>query len=273
MANHKDTTKIKGLSGATVELLTYSDGKQVVKKSAIGKYREKLLNEIRWYQNIDKIAQNIFPNIELVKITDDSVEFIMPFYYDGNIFENVYIGREENIKTIISFFTALTYKLYLPTLHNNKNVFIDTFLKEKLLKRMDLIKSIDFSNNIIINGKNLKSLNDLLKTLMGSDLFISIKENTQLCKTHGDLTLRNILVDPKNDNEFIFIDVNPKDFITNYFADPIEDVSRITAYIYPVLPMKNNNIYWEQDGGNIFYMSQILSTQNTKKMLKVYCLI
>jgi hypothetical protein len=271
MTKYKDVTKIKGFSGAKVELLTYPDGKRVVRKSATGKYRKKLLHEIKWYQNLDEITQGIFPKIESIKITNGSAEFIMPFYYDGNIFEKCYIKREDSIKIIVSFFTALTFKLYLPTLSkNNGSIFIEVFLQEKLFKRMNKIKYIDFSSNIIINGKNLKSLKSLLKTLTNSGFFVFMKENTKLCKTHGDLTLRNILVDPKNDNDFMFIDVNPKNFMAGYLSDPIEDVSRIIAYMYPVLPIKNNSIYWEQDGENyILHELDVVSTKYKKDVSKL----
>ncbi|MDP2586791.1 MAG: hypothetical protein Q8P32_03400 [Candidatus Komeilibacteria bacterium] len=253
-----------GLSSANTELIIDSSDNQKVCKSAIkdGVFddcKNKLIDELKWYQSLNVEAKSIFPEIKSYKITSRTVKITMPYYFKGNTFENNYLKNNLSLANVVIFLDSLLNKLYLPTLnldHPKRHLFLPFFLKEKLYNRKDKIKNINFSVNLVINKKQIPSLDFLLKILIKSELFKKIKKETRLCKTHGDLTFKNILIDERDQNKFIFIDVNPKRFVRNYLSDPTEDISRILAYMYPILPIKQNAINWEKITDNNYTLQE-----------------
>lgn len=277
MKNNNKSIIIKSLSGAKVEL--YINNKiKTIRKSAMGSKRGKLFDELRWYQTINNEAKCIFPKISSFYVDNNIVGFYMPFYYDGNTLENIYEKNSFNLSIFISLFDSLVSKLYLPTLQNDvlgRKLFMENFIKDKLFVRLSAVDSFNFFSNININGKELRSLYFLLEALIKSNIFIKISEGTQLCRTHGDLTLKNILINSRKNKEFIFIDVNPKKIMNNYLSDPAEDISRMLIYIYPILPIKKGVIYWDKiNGGYVLNESTEVRRyeKNAKKILNSYCI-
>lgn len=116
----------------------------------------------------------------------------------------------------------------LPLIHIKENVTIGReqlvrYIDEKFFRKIEYcenlfsqLKYFNLYDKVIINGKEVSNFSQIKQRLLEPHV---IKNLSQFNETeiHGDLTVENILVGPKN--ELIFLDPNNENFVSSALVD------------------------------------------------------
>lgn len=253
IANAKFVKKLPGLSKATVNLIQIDTGEFLVTKSIESKLLESaneglltLKRELNFYNSIAQPAKDIFPDILYYENSSSHVMFVMPYYFNGFTLENLF-----ERKTVTIFVQHLIKEL-CTRLYTNTLVKIKSFSPV----RNNYILEISNRSNVLPQYSHLfSSVMTTVESLEKLNIFSDLDESTSLVNTHGDLTMKNILVDPLVPNSFKLIDPHPLGKLVGLPSDPAEDFARLLAYIYPIYPVKYSALTWRKENGGYMYIS------------------
>ena len=165
--------------------------------------RDKLINEIKWIQNLDQKASKKFPTIINYEISKNSAWYTMPWYPIDNLRQKIISGVfgineiSYNIKPVLNF---LWENLYLKKKQKanldwvNKKHFDRYYKRQNKLKKIQPFKKILELNKILINGHQYQNLPNIMNEVKNlSDKYKVFVPNS-LFRIHGDLHFQNILV-------------------------------------------------------------------------------
>jgi hypothetical protein len=206
---------LKGGSFANTYLIEKESNKIVrkyIKKNLLNNIHYETLK--RQYEDLKRFSyysENLVPKIL------DSYENENYFYYDMEYLENY----EE-----LSKFSESTIKNILPNVINkmkediycySKKIdginWLNSFIKEKITAKYEMIANTDnifniiLNENIYINNCEYKSLKELINSI-DANLFI----NLEVSPIHGDLSLENIMYNDKI-KEFCVIDTSGSRYV------------------------------------------------------------
>jgi hypothetical protein len=207
--------KLKELSGGSFAMLKKEI--LVVKKAdKIG--RDKLIQEIKWLNNLDDDTSDKFPKVLDFNISSNRAWYSMPWYPRPSLRKNIISGFyqvddvEKCMHPILNFLWNDLYRVSEKNINIgwvNKRHFDRFYKRFAIISKIKPFQNMIKSNEIIINKicyKNLHVLVDWLKNFNDRYKFFVPKSLNQI---HGDLHFQNILVGE-----------SPKDFI---LADPRGD--------------------------------------------------
>lgn len=181
--------------------------RHIVRKEARGKGVEKLIWEIDWLNLLPNDLKPYFPKvIDFFKETNYAW-FEMPYYSQNNLRKSILTGyfdveRTLNLtKEILDFCFNNLYTVYYVNKNENNWIVENHFLRvaERLHQTMSLSTSLNKiikSEYLILNGKKVKNIPQILKKIIYKPELIKILNPKKLSMIHGDLHFQNILVGP-----------------------------------------------------------------------------
>ena len=224
--------------------LQFDDLAEIVTKKSENK--EKLINEINWYEKIPKEILKLVPKILDSNVYDNpyiKLEYIKyPTLADiwlySNFSSDFWIKIIDDLFEIVNKFNRYYEDVTIQECHSiyfeKTNQRID-----ELIKSNYLFKEIFHKNFILINGKEFKNwsvIKDEIK-LKINDLYK--KEDN--CIIHGDLYFSNILYDSKNKN-FKLIDPRGK-WGQGISGDIKYDIAKIRHSVVGGFDVITNGLY------------------------------
>jgi len=224
--------------------LQFDDLAEIVTKKSENK--EKLINEINWYEKIPKEILKLVPKILDSNVYDNpyiKLEYIKyPTLADIWLYSN--FSSDFWIKIIDDLFEIVNkFNRYYEdvTIQEYNSIYFEKTIQriDELIKSNYLFKEIFHKNFILINGKEFKNwsvIKDEIK-LKINDLYK--KEDN--CIIHGDLYFSNILYDSKNKN-FKLIDPRGK-WGQGISGDIKYDIAKIRHSVVGGFDVITNGLY------------------------------
>jgi len=221
-------TQLKGGSLSSTFLYTDESGGYFVRKEcSLTKNREYGFQ--RWYSQLKRLQRygkqypNIFPNIIRYGISNNVAYFDMDYINDSVTLFDYLCNTSDHQKVKVAFHSLLEvmsnlYKLELDSFSGS----IDLYLYEEVERRIsdcldnNLFLSIIKHKVIIFNGNPVQGLYHSLQEY--SKIFKAAYTLKKENFTHGNLTLENILYQPKN-NRIIFVDPYEENVIDSKITD------------------------------------------------------
>lgn len=235
LSNFQVIKSFKGGSKA-LTLLVWHNERMVVKKITLKQYQEKLSSQYEWLNERSKLP-------EIAKVLDEYKDH--PDYYAIDIeyrdefipfFDFIHSSSAKvNTQILKNVFDFVNTSVYKPVkkLGNGKRI-LDDYIETKIIGKVTDASSqnLPISNilayqKIIVNGQTLDNFDSIIKRIL---------KNTQAMKDlsvifespiHGDLTIDNIIVNPKN-KSFIVLDPNNE----NAISDPVVDYGKLMQSLH-----------------------------------------
>ena len=224
--------------------LQIDDLAEIVTKKSENK--EKLINEINWYEKIPKEILKLVPKILDSNVYDNpyiKLEYIKyPTLADiwlySNFSSDFWIKIIDDLFEIVNKFNRYYEDVTIQECHS---IYFEKTIQriDELIKSNYLFKEIFHKNFILINGKEFKNwsvIKDEIK-LKINDLYK--KEDN--CIIHGDLYFSNILYDSKNKN-FKLIDPRGK-WGQGISGDIKYDIAKIRHSVVGGFDVITNGLY------------------------------
>ena len=224
--------------------LQFDDLAEIVTKKSENK--EKLINEINWYEKIPKEILKLVPKILDSNVYDNpyiKLEYIKyPTLADiwlySNFSSDFWIKIIDDLFEIVNKFNRYYEDVTIQECHS---IYFEKTIQriDELIKSNYLFKEIFHKNFILINGKEFKNwsvIKDEIK-LKINDLYK--KEDN--CIIHGDLYFSNILYDSKNKN-FKLIDPRGK-WGQGISGDIKYDIAKIRHSVVGGFDVITNGLY------------------------------
>lgn len=199
-------------SNATT-LLCYSENRNFYRKYVIGEDKDKLYHQVLW---LDSLKDQLpVTQIYQTKLTDDYCYYDMEFNPAAmGLFNFIHSASLEDSWNLIQN-TLETIRIDLHSAYKvdgSKNalpIYIETKVINniKKIREHQRIKELLKFDKLIINGKSYHNLQFYLK-YFSVEYLTSVFKDEDYCIIHGDLTVENIIVDPKSDRGFYLIDPN-----------------------------------------------------------------
>ena len=224
--------------------LQFDDLAEIVTKKSENK--EKLINEINWYEKIPKEISKLVPKILDSNVYDNpyiKLEYIKyPTLADIWLYSN--FSSDFWVKIIDDLFEIVNkFNRYYEdvTIQEYNSIYFEKTIQriDELIKSNDLFKEIFHENFILINGKEFKNwpvIKDEIKLKING---LHKKEDN--CLIHGDLCFSNILYDSKNKN-FKLIDPRGK-WGQGISGDIKYDIAKIRHSVVGGFDMITNGLY------------------------------
>jgi len=261
MMMYKTIETFKGGSLSRTELLESMDKKRVVRKSVSNKENREY-GLVRWQSQYKRLQSynHLFPNIfpKLLRVGhDDSFYFFDLEYLEG--FVNLKDYMVENVVTdvvaaeIAEKVFSLAQEMHsFAKISSNIGVF-DLYLQEECFSKVEdaaqnsRFKRFSQQEKILFNNEELNSLEFHQKWLK---IFVSKLKVSSECYTHGNLTLENILFNPKS-KMLKFIDPYEENIIDCAEAD-FSQIKQCTVGHYGLMmqseyTIKSNEIVFDYD--------------------------
>ena len=213
----------------------HNNKNSIIKKSN----DKKLLDEIEYYRNIPKSLELYFPRfIDGVK-KDDDFNYLELEYYAYEDLGLKMIYDEFNLDFWTEFFDQVhkyfeSYKnhsISIDTQKDSEKMFVDKTYNEyiNLIQNFDFFKDLVKNEELIFNGKKLKSFDFIWDTIKSKLLKDCI--SSKFYYFHGDFCFNNIIygINKKTqDVIFKFIDPRGKFGDTNFYGDNFYDLSKLS---------------------------------------------
>jgi hypothetical protein len=183
----------------------------------------------RWYSQLKRLQRygemfpGIFPKVMSYGCDEKLAYFDIEFIEDSQTLHE-FVCNTNNTQLIDKVFNNLIHvmhkmhKVKIPSFESSFRLYIREEIEQKINECMtnDEFKKFSSYNEIIFNGEKIigfrKALNEYIK------MFELIYKNPSETYTHGNLTLENILYQPKN-NKIIFIDPYEENIIDSALAE------------------------------------------------------
>ena len=221
--------------------------------------REKLYDQIRWIEKIQKKGLPLPKIIEQEK-TEEYCYYDME--YDSNavvLFEYVHsMPYEKGWDITKKALEALDKFVYIENIRRADRETIDRYIDSKViinLKKIleaNVIKKLSGYDEIIINGRTYKNLKYYLKYLSKEYLY-EIFRNDIYSELHGDLTIENIVCTRDEDGEDSFYIIDPN--TGNIHDSPNLDYGKLLQSIHGgyEFMMKTHEINIEENKINFLF--------------------
>jgi len=217
---------LKGGSFSSTDVVEYKGELLVRKKISFSEDRE--YGFYRWYGQYKKMLSmskkypELIPAPNNFKVDDKTYSYTIPYYKD---FINAYEYLNGPSANVEKFANGL-FKILLKFQENVQNVpgdWLKLYWNEEVSLRIDFayryFKDIFDGKPYHIDGRVVEiSTKEKLVSVFNSEIPININ----LVDTHGNLTLENILYNPKED-KILFIDL----YEENYFDVAVNDISQL----------------------------------------------
>jgi len=261
MMEYELVEMFKGGSLSRTELLKSSDNKKFVRKS-VSKKENREFGFVRWHSQYKRLQSynHLFPNTfpKLLGVGHDKYSY----FFDLEYLEGFVNLKEYMLSSTVTNIEAIYIADKVFDLANKMHTFanistntgaLDLYLQEECFSKLEDAASNskfhDFiqQEKIIYNGEEISSLKFNKEWL---EIFVSkLKVNTE-CYTHGNLTLENILFNPKS-KEFKFIDPYEENIIDCAEAD-FSQIKQCSVAHYGLImnskySINSNNINVEYD--------------------------
>lgn len=221
--------------------------------------REKLYDQIRWIEKIQKKGLPLPKIIEQEK-TEEYCYYDME--YDSNavvLFEYVHsMPYEKGWDITKKALEALDKFVYIENIRRADRETIERYIDSKViinLKKIleaNVIKKLSGYDEIIINGRTYKNLKYYLKYLSKEYLY-EIFRNDIYSELHGDLTIENIVCTRSEDGEDKFYIIDPN--TGNIHDSPNLDYGKLLQSIHGgyEFMMKTHEINIEENKINFLF--------------------
>lgn len=228
---HKNTyyvSKKKLLQGRFFNYLEYDEVKSIVTKTSDNK--TKLVNEIKWYQNIPDDIKSLIPNVldcsysdnPYIKLQHIAAPTLAELWLYGDLHYNIWKSILKQLFYMINLFKSHTSTV---SQKDYKQIYID-----KTERRISDLLSVNkkfgilFQNDTInINDKPYINWNNLKeKIYLKTEKLFNDVDN---CLIHGDLCFSNILYDLNNNTCKV---IDPRGaWGTNVYGDIKYDIAKL----------------------------------------------
>lgn len=218
----------KGGSDA-ITVLALKGDKLFVKKIVPAEYADRLRVQYEWLKKqnrkkliVDVLAEHRADDYYAIDLSYDP-EQISLFEY---IHTHSLHQSKKAIDNVLSYVMKNIYSLQTETVNTRER---DVYVEERLMKKMKGAVAVNEDLQQIINEKKIKingELYDGFYTIMekiksNKQAWLDVATYRKSAVIHGDLTIDNILMDPRTDKPFI---IDPSD--DNQIRGPIIDFAR-----------------------------------------------
>lgn len=225
----------KGGSNA-LTLLAWHNERMVVKKITLKQYEEKLSAQYDWLKEREKFPQ-ITKVLQQYKNHPDyyalDIEFrdeYIPFFdfiHSSSAKANAQILRE-----VCEFVNAKVYKPVRSIKNGRKH--LDKYIETKVIGKVAdaSSKNLATSNllayeSLVINGQTYDNFDVVIKKIVTNKEAMKDLSTIYESPIHGDLTVDNLIVNPK-DKSFIILDPNNE----NAISDPVVDYGKLMQSVH-----------------------------------------
>lgn len=244
---HKNTyyaSKIKLLQGRFFNYLEYDIVKNIVTKTSDNKI--KLINEIKWYENIPDDIKQLIPNVfeygyfdnPYIKLQHIKSPTLAELWLYGDLNHERWRTILKQLSKIIELFNKHTSVI---SHQDYKQVYIDKTEQRisSLISTNKKFKTLLENDTININGNSYKNW-DILKEKIYSKTE-KLFDSTDNCLIHGDLCFSNILYD-LNNNSCTIIDPRGS-WGTSVYGDIKYDIAKLRHSIVGSYDAINNGLF------------------------------
>lgn len=225
----------KGGSNA-LTLLAWQDGKMVVKKITLKEYRDKLKAQHDWLYERNRhsrIASIVGENDKHDDYYSIDIEFkdtYIPF------FDFIHSSSSKTNKQVLNEVCSFVSKtIHTPTIKKkNGRSLLDKYLNEKVIGKITDSANVNTTISklmsyeiLIVNGRTVKNFNAVIQQITDNKQAMKDLANISESPLHGDLTVDNIIVDPKT-KKFILLDPNNE----NAISDPVVDYGKLMQSVH-----------------------------------------
>ena len=203
------TRDLKGGSYASLEK------RLLIRKDARGEGVSKLVDEIKWLENLDDDISYKFPKVIDSYISEDYSWFDMPYYDLPNLRKCLLSGyfNEIDFKVYINKILSFVFdEVYSQKFQAPKSSWMHETHYDRVYTRLNQLESragafqeILSAEYVYINGLKYKNLRDMIQSIEASESINNIVRPSCLYRIHGDLHFQNMLIDKEND-DFILAD-------------------------------------------------------------------
>jgi hypothetical protein len=183
----------------------------------------------RWYSQLKRLQRygeifpGIFPQVLNYGCDEKLAYFDIEFIEDSQTLHE-FVCNTNNTKLIDKMFNELIHvmhkmhKVKIPSFESSFRLYIREEIEQKINECMlnDEFKKFSSYNEIIFNCEKIIGFNSVLNEYI--KMFELTYKNPTETYTHGNLTLENILYQPKN-NKIIFIDPYEENIIDSSLAE------------------------------------------------------
>jgi preprotein translocase subunit YajC len=224
--NNFNTIKtFKGGSNA-LTLLAWQDETMVVKKITLPQYKDKLTAQYEWLKKYDKNPEIAHV---LAEYSDNDFYSIDIEYKDEYITFFDYIhssSYKDSLKVLSDVYDFVNKKLYKPAKQKkSQHMLVKDYLESKVLRKITdasntnlAISNLLLYEKIVINGEEYENFNIIIDKLNNNKKALNDLATIYESPIHGDLTVDNLIVNPKN-MSFILLDPNNENAISDAVVD------------------------------------------------------
>ncbi len=225
----------KGGSKA-LTLLAWHNERMVVKKITLKQYEEKLTEQYRWlkerehYPEITKALGEYKDHPDYYALDIEYRDEYIPF------FEYIHSSSaKENAQVLQSVYNFVTNKIYKPAKKlKNGQALLNRYIETKIIGKVTdaASQNLSISNllaykSIIVNGQTIDNFDTVIKKIIANPQAMKDLSSIVESPIHGDLTVDNIIVNPK-DKKFIILDPNNE----NAISDPVVDFGKLMQSVH-----------------------------------------
>lgn len=237
---HEDNfLKVKKNQSRIFNTLEIDYSKGIIKKTSLEK--EKLLDEINWYNLIPNEIKYLTPRIFSYSLSKKN-PFISMEYYSYDTLHELYLfgnlSKEKWNEVYSIIFKSLNelhkFKKRVSS-KDIKNTFSQMYI-EKINNRLNQLRKEEyfssfFSKKIIINGNEYNSLEKIIDDLKEMYKLLNMTDVKFLDLIHGDFFFANIIYDNRN-NIVRLIDPRGKFGDHNIFGDKRYDYAKLLHSVH-----------------------------------------
>ncbi len=209
----------------------------LIRKEASKKGVGKLVDEIRWINNLPEELKTHFPEIVRYDI-DSPIVFSEMRYYPLNTLRRLIMekkidvdGALKQLEIIFDFMFDKIYKIYPK---EDTTSLIDDVYFNRAKNRLGemrgltpIFKRLLDTKKIILNGNEYDHVLPVLKKLENDEKLKRVLHPPYISYIHGDLHLGNILADKEDSNKFILIDPRGRVYGGGVGGDYAYDLGKI----------------------------------------------
>lgn len=221
-------TRLKGGSLSSTYLCHPGIGAPFVRKE-VSLIKNREYGFQRWYSQLKRLQRynhmfpGVFPKLVGYGREDDQAYFDIE-YVDGAVTVFEFLKETDNPKLIDEMFTELIlvmdsmHKVVLPSSDSSYQLYIYEEVEQKMLACMQNARYQEFTSysKIFFDGRSIVGLKNALDEYL--EMFRQVFKQQNETFTHGNLTLENILYQPKL-KKITFIDPYDENVIDSKLAE------------------------------------------------------
>jgi len=254
--NFKIIRTFRGGSSA-LTLLAWQDNRMVVKKITLKQYQDKLKAQYDWLHERAKYPEiaNVLgeqKSDEFYSIDIEYQEEYIPFF--DFIHSSSTTESSEVLTNVLRFMSENVYHSTASVINTKlADEYIMTKAVGKITEAANVnmqIQALSSFDTIVVNGKRYANFYQILEKITSNSKAMQDIASINETPIHGDLTIDNIIVNPK-DNKFIILDPNNENAISDQVVDLGKMMQSVhSGYEFLVLlsqcKVKRNEVTFEE---------------------------